>query len=96
MLEAKKRGFNMADRMISHGYLDGTEKYRIDAWLSIIRMLPSGINEIYCHPGYPCDELRKYSNYLDERIDEIKVLTSDELKECIYNQKVEIISFNQL
>lgn len=96
MLQAKKRGFIMADRMISHGYLDGTEKYRIDSWLSIIRMLPPGINEIYCHPGYPCDELRKYSNYLDERIDEIKALTSDELKECIFDQKIEIISFNQL
>jgi predicted glycoside hydrolase/deacetylase ChbG (UPF0249 family) len=93
---AENKGFTMADRMISHGYVDESEKYSLDAWIEIIRSLPPGINEIYCHPGYPDAELRKYATYVDGRPLETAVLTSRELSQNIEKEHVEIISFNEI
>ncbi len=96
MKVAEKRGFKMADRMISCGYIDESEKYRLGAWIDIVRSLPVGINEMYCHPGYPDDELRRYATYVDERQLEVAVLTSPDLRQEIQKENVQIISFKEI
>jgi len=93
---AENNGFRMADRMISHGYIEESEKYELHAWIALIRALPAGINEIYCHPGYPDEDLAKYAEYVDERPLEVAVLTSPELRRTIEKENVEIVSFNQI
>lgn len=96
MKVAESKGFLMADRLISHGYIDNSEKFMLDSWIEIIKTLPTGINEIYVHPGYPDDDLRKYANYVDERFLELRILTSPELLQNIQKENIQIISFNQL
>jgi predicted glycoside hydrolase/deacetylase ChbG (UPF0249 family) len=96
MKVARKQGFIMADRLITPGYIDNSEKTLLDTWINIIKSLPSGISEIYCHPGYPDDDLRRYANYVDERLLEKLVLTSSELIQYIIKENVQIISFNQI
>jgi predicted glycoside hydrolase/deacetylase ChbG (UPF0249 family) len=97
MKMAEKNGFAMADRMISHGYIDESEKYRLDAWIEIVRSLPAGVNEIYCHPGSANDdELRKHATYVDGRPLETAVLTSHKLRKSVDNARVEIVSFNEI
>ena len=86
----------MADRLITPAYIDNSEKFMLGSWINIIRSLPKGINEIYCHPGYPDDELRRYAKYVDERALEVDVLTSPVLIQCIKKENVQIISFNQI
>ena len=93
---AERNGFIMADRLISLGYIDNSEKFALDSWIAIMRTLPTGINEIYCHPGYPDNDLRRYAKYVDERLLEIAVLTSPELIQNIKKENVQIISFNQI
>lgn len=93
---AKRKGFKMADRMISHGYIEDSEKYNLCAWIAIIKNLPPGINEIYCHPGYPDDDLKRYAKYVDERLMELLVLTSPELIQEIQKENIHLISFNQV
>jgi chitin disaccharide deacetylase len=95
MFEAKKRGFIMADRLIAPGYIDSS-KYLLSTWINLINNLPQGINEIYCHPGYPDDDLRKYAKYVDERIIEIDVITNPLLKQYLKEKEIQIISFSQL
>jgi len=89
-------GFKMADRLITPAYADESRKFLLNTWLALIRYLPKGVNEIYCHPGYPDETLVKYAKYVYEREDEVKVLTSDILKYSIIENKVELISFKEL
>lgn len=93
---AKSNGIVMADRLISPGYADGSHKSFLDSWLQIALALPDGVNEIYCHPGYPDEALRKYASYVEPRLAEIKVLTSHELKAVFEDRRIRLISFNDL
>jgi predicted glycoside hydrolase/deacetylase ChbG (UPF0249 family) len=95
MKKAEIAGFIMADRLIIPIYIEDTN-YSISTWFDILRSMPSGINEIYCHPGYPDNVLRKYSKYIDERLSEREVLTSCELLLQIKKERIQIISFNQV
>ncbi len=62
----------------------------------MIKYLPVGVNEIYCHPGYVDDTLIKYARYVYEREDEVKILTSDDLKNEIMENNIGLISFKDL
>lgn len=93
---AKTNRIRMADRLITPGYADGTHKSYLDSWIEVARTLPNGVNEIYCHPGYPDKMLRKYASYVEPRLAEVKVLTSEELKAAFENFGIELISFNHI
>jgi len=84
------------DRLITPGYVDRSKKSSLETWLGIIESLPDGINEIYCHPGYPDDLLAEYATYVEEREIEVEVLTSPELKKAIADCGVKLISFKDL
>ena len=85
-----------ADRLITPGYADHSKKSSLETWLGIIETLPPGINEIYCHPGYPDDFLAKHAVYVEERKIEVEVLTNPELKQAIKEQGIQLISFKDL
>jgi len=89
-------GIKTADRLISPAYLDNSKKYFLETWVNIMKTLPKGVSEIYCHPGYPDNILRKYAKYVDERELEVEILTSDALKKAILAYEVEVISFDEL
>jgi len=96
MWYVRRRRMKTADRLITPGYMDGSHKSALETWLSIIKNLPQGTNEIYCHPGYPDDELAKYAYYVKERETEIQVLTDPQVKKAISENEVELISFYDL
>jgi chitin disaccharide deacetylase len=93
---AEISGFRMADRLISLGFIDNSEISAAETWVSIIRSLPKGNSEIYCHPGYPDDDLRRYAKYVDKRRLELEVLTSPDLSMNIQEENVQIISFSEI
>jgi hypothetical protein len=93
---AKSNGIAMADRLISPGYADSSHKSHLNSWLQIAQALPDGTNEIYCHPGYPDQALRKYASYVEPRLTEVRVLTSNELKAMFEACHIKLISFNDL
>ena len=96
MFRAEKKGFKMADRLITPAYADNSFKYSKSTWINIIKNLPEGVNEIYCHPGYADDELRKYAKYVDEREDEIIIMKDIDLIKQIEKENIELISFNEV
>ncbi len=96
MRRAERRGFRMAERLITPGYLDAGVKALKSTWVSLLAKLPVGTNEIYCHPGYPDDDLRRYATYVDQRAAEIEVLTSREVRDAILRNQVDLISFFDL
>jgi hypothetical protein len=64
--------------------------------MALMRLLPKGVNEIYCHPGYPDDVLRARAAYVDERKEEVSVLTSPDVRSAVEENGVELISFLDL
>ena len=93
---AHLRGIKTPDRLITPGYADHSKKSSLETWLGIIESLPRGVNEIYCHPGYPDELLTKYATYVKEREIEVEVLTSPELKQAIRDKGIQLISFKDL
>jgi len=92
----RKCGIQQADRLITPAYVDNTKKYFYDTWVRIFEQLPNGTNEIYCHPGYPDDILRRYSYYIDERKLELAILTDPSLARIANENNIEVISFHEL
>lgn len=92
MKVAKVRDFRMADRLLTPIIMEDSGKYLLETWLSLVRNLSEGTNEIICHPGYVDDVLRKYAKYVQQREQKLRVLTSERLKREIENQRVELIS----
>ncbi|MGB9858158.1 MAG: carbohydrate deacetylase [Dictyoglomaceae bacterium] len=93
---AQYRGFKMADRLITPAYADESKKFLLSTWLTLLEYLPDGINEIYCHPGFTDEILKKYAKYVSEREEEVKVLTSHELRRIIIENNIELISFKDI
>lgn len=93
---AECHGLMAADRLITPAYVDDGKKFALETWLRVISHLPAGTNEIYCHPAYPDDELRRFATYVDQRKTELEILTSEPFRRCLLESDVEVISFHQL
>jgi predicted glycoside hydrolase/deacetylase ChbG (UPF0249 family) len=89
----RRRGMQMADRLISPAYVGSNEKWVLDTWLHIIEALPEGTSEIYCHPGYVDRALRARATYVHERELEVAALTAAELAAKISSSGVKLASF---
>ena len=96
MRKARRAGMRMADRLITPGLLDSARKYQYEFWEQLFWKLPEGVSEIYAHPGYPDETLRNYSRYVDERLEELKILRDPALRQKALQAGVELISFREV
>jgi predicted glycoside hydrolase/deacetylase ChbG (UPF0249 family) len=96
MRNARVAGLRLADNLITVGYAGRGNKTRLENWLQVLRNLPIGTYEIYCHPAYTDDILRRWSVYREERERELAVLRNPELREVARASRVEIISFDSI
>ena len=95
MQKARAAGFRLADNLLTVGYT-GRAKIHEESWLNILRNLPVGTYEIYCHPGYADSTLRRWSVYHEQRERELAVLRNPELRQAARAAGVELISFNSI
>jgi hypothetical protein len=96
MSRARAAGMRMADRLVTVGYPKLGNKTVRENWLRILRNLPPGTHEIYCHPAYPDETLRRWAVYCDERARELEILCQPSLFEAARRSGVDIIGFDQL
>lgn len=98
MWKARRQGMRMCNRMLSVGaWGQKGQKAMLDVWLQVARGCPRGTNEIYCHPGYVDDELRRYAKAIvEQREEELKVMKNATLREEFERNGVEIISFHDI
>lgn len=96
MYGARRLGMRMADRLVSPGPLGDSMKYERHFWVQVFRSLPAGTSEVYCHPGYPDEDLRRHASYVEERQKELEVLRDPTLAEEARRQQVELISFHEV
>lgn len=69
----------------------------LNLFTAIIESMPEGTWEFVCHPGYNDADLDSVHTRLRQsREQELAVLTSDETKDLLRRQKVELISYRDL
>jgi chitin disaccharide deacetylase len=96
MRRARAAGMRMADTLVTVGYGGAGNKTRGENWTRILRHLPPGTHEIYCHPAYPDETLRRWSYYQEDRAQELAVLRTPALREEAARQNVELITFDAI
>jgi predicted glycoside hydrolase/deacetylase ChbG (UPF0249 family) len=94
MRKARAAGMRMAERLVTVGYSGNGNKATPETWARILRNLPAGTYEIYCHPAYPDETLHRWSYYCEERLQELAILRNKELRKMAGDSGVEIISFD--
>ena len=96
MRKARAAGLRMADNMVAVGYAGTGNKTRPDNWLRLLKNLPPGTHEIYCHPAYADHVLRRWASYGLERERELEILRKAELRKAAEEAGVELISFDSI
>jgi predicted glycoside hydrolase/deacetylase ChbG (UPF0249 family) len=98
MRQARRQGMRMCDRLISPGaWSAGAVRAKPEVWLAIARRCPPGTSEIYCHPGYVDDDLRRYARVIvDQREGELRALTDPRLHRAFTDGGVTLISFHDV
>jgi predicted glycoside hydrolase/deacetylase ChbG (UPF0249 family) len=74
-----------------------TGNYDAAALVSLIRALPDGSTEFMCHPGHCGQELRAAPTRLKEsREQELRALTSAEVRAALNENNVRLVGFDRL
>ena len=96
MGKARSVGMRMADGLVTVGYAGTGNKANLDNWLRILRNLPPGTHEVYCHPAYPDETIRRWSYYQEGRAVELEILRSAVLREEADRVGVTLIGFDAI
>lgn len=96
MRKAQAAGMRMADMLITVGYAGTGNKSEYHNWQRILGNLPDGTYEIYCHPAYPDETLKRWSYYFDERRRELDILRGQQLRQLAANLGIELVPFQAL
>lgn len=65
-------------------------------WTGIIRALPPGVSEIYCHPAYARDELRGFAHDALKRKADFRFFTGASVRELIALEGIQLIGYRKL
>lgn len=96
MVLLRARGFWMADRAVLLGLLPGTDPGDPATWRRLLRVLPPGTSEVWCHPGYADDELRRVATLVESREGEVVALRDPSLAEAAREAGVALARFQDL
>lgn len=96
MMSARSVGMRMADRLITVGYAGLGDKSQSENWRQVLNNLPPGTYEIYCHPAYPDETLRRWAWYCDARAQELDILRRPTLRSTAQSLGIEVIGFSQV
>jgi predicted glycoside hydrolase/deacetylase ChbG (UPF0249 family) len=67
-----------------------------DYWAGVIRELPAGVSEIYCHPAYAGAELRSFATDAAKREADFRFFTSTRARELIASEGIQLIGYRRL
>lgn len=88
------RGLRHPDRFI--GEFFGRPNLTAANLRRILTTVGDGVTELMVHPGFPDHELLDSSGYVDERMVELTILVSDEIRKAITDLNIELVNFGVL
>ena len=71
-------------------------KNQLQVFKRLLSQLKEGTTELICHPGYVDEELRRINPYVKERENELRILTSPEIRAIIKEQDINLISYGDI
>ena len=86
-------GLRVPDEFLDSFYAAGATR---DNLRGLIENLRDGVTELMCHPGHPDEELRRVSDYSDEREREVQILCDPEIPNWLDRHGVELIGFDRI
>jgi predicted glycoside hydrolase/deacetylase ChbG (UPF0249 family) len=84
-------GLCMPERMFGIAFPDTGDPGALRRFL---KNLPPGVSELMCHPGYAATGAHSFS--CAERERELRALTCPTVRETIINERIQLISFNDM
>src|SRR5262249_31384992 len=81
------------DEFLGTFYADGATRENLRA---LVESLQDGVSELMCHPGHPDDELRRFSDYSDEREREVQILCDPDVPNLLDRHGVVVIGFDRI
>ncbi len=88
----ERHGLRTTDHFAGIEYMDGLDAVTLQFILSNLR---DGVTELMCHPGYDDDLAREYSR-MPHREVELAALQDRAVRECLTQQGVQRISYNDI
>ncbi|GAC1617094.1 MAG: chitin disaccharide deacetylase [Candidatus Acidiferrum sp.] len=74
-----------------------TGEMTLEGTMRLVKALPEGVTEMMCHPGYCDGDLQKSATRLqDSRKRELEILTNTDLRNCVAQQGIRLISYKEL
>jgi predicted glycoside hydrolase/deacetylase ChbG (UPF0249 family) len=67
-----------------------------DFWAALMEMLPSGLTEICCHPGYAQGDLSSFAEDASQREADLRFFTSDRARQIIESQNIQVVGYRLL
>ena len=92
----KKAGFLVPDRRLVLLALGPNAPHMAEAWETLLKEMPAGLNFIECHPGYVDDDLRRYSTFLEPREKEREMFCGQNWLKKAKDYGVDIVSYKTL
>jgi predicted glycoside hydrolase/deacetylase ChbG (UPF0249 family) len=86
-------GLHVPDEFVESFYGGGATRENL---VAIIEGLRDGVSELMCHPGHPDDQLRRVSDYADEREREVQILCDPEIPNLLDRYGIELIGFDRM
>ena len=69
--------------------------FNLDSVQSLLATMPSGVNELCCHPGYMSDDPLDEPEFRVQRPIELELLTDESFKSAIHDAGVQLINYRQ-
>jgi len=73
MRNLRRAGVRLPDHRILLNAMGPAAVYRPECWQTLLEKLPEGTGFIECHPGYPDEQLKKYSSMVESREKELQL-----------------------
>jgi predicted glycoside hydrolase/deacetylase ChbG (UPF0249 family) len=95
--KALRRNLAMPDRWVSITYLGvRPDTINVENYVTMLARLPNGYNEFVAHPGYVDDELKRWSDYLEPREEERRVLLDPAFREALLSSGVHLAGYRDI
>ncbi|MGA1979126.1 MAG: ChbG/HpnK family deacetylase [Sedimentisphaerales bacterium] len=95
-LIAKKTGLPLPDRMISPRYLIPCHFDPKEQFIRCFNSLPEGVSELLLHPGYYDEKSMESPAFRKTREFDTQIACDKDIKNCIKECNIELISFRDL
>jgi predicted glycoside hydrolase/deacetylase ChbG (UPF0249 family) len=90
--QLRSRGIPTSDFFIDDFWGSIKTELAMGQLKKVITELELGTTELLCHPGYVDEELSQTSLYSHQRVREISLFCSSELREALSCQSIELVS----